>query len=73
MSIELVLFSNVIEVGGDKCKYHTLKLEKINTNVTFGSSSLLDTTFIFREVSSYNRGECVVHETNVKVGELECL
>lgn len=45
----------------------SLKLEKINTNVIVGSSSLLDTIFIFREVSSYNRGECVVHETNVNV------
>lgn len=57
----------------EKYKYHTLKLEKINTNVIVGSSSLLDTIFIFREVSSYNRGECVVHETNVNVGELESL
>lgn len=40
----------------EKYKYHTLKLEKINTNVIVGSSSLLDTIFIFREVSSYNRG-----------------
>lgn len=67
MLIELVLFSSVIEVGEGKYKYHTLKLEKINTNVIVGSSSLLDTIFIFREVSSYNRGECVVHETNVNV------